>query len=78
MPNGENGPEFEQVQADQAMAFHFVSTGQFVANFKPLRWKGADHPVKITCTGDYNRRTILSLQIDGTIQRPVKPEDWTF
>ncbi len=63
---------------DLDKALRFVSTGQFVVTFDKLQFKGLDHRVSVTCTGDFNRRTITSLQLDGVIKRPAKPEDWAF
>ena len=59
-------------------SFRFASTGLFVAEFKSMALPGATRPSAITCTGDYNRRQITSLQIDGALSRPAKPEDWVF
>ena len=64
--------------AEFASSFRFVSTGQFVTEFKSINLPGAVQASAITCTGDFNRRQIGSLQIDGTITRPTKPEDWVF
>ena len=59
-------------------SFRFVSTGQFVTDLRAVRLPGYTKSFDVTCTGDFNRRTISSLQIDGTISRPAKPEDWVF
>ena len=58
--------------------FRLVSTGQFVAKLARFVLKSTGRHVDVTCTGDFNRRTITSLQIDVTIRRPARAEDWTF
>jgi len=59
-------------------ALRFLSTGQFVITFDKPQLKVMGRSVSVTCIGDFNRRTITSLQLDGVIKRPAKPEDWTF
>ena len=78
---GVKNPDDEMSFADEKEAeidFRLVSTGQFVTKVPKLLLKGREHAVEVHCTGDFNRRTITSLQIDGTISRPAKAEDWIF
>jgi len=65
-------------QSPSSASFRFVSTGQFVTEFKSAKLPGSLQSYAITCTGDFNRRLINSLQIDGALTRPTKPEDWVF
>ena len=58
-------------------SFRFVSTGQFITE---LSWPVAgDRPrTKLTCTGDFNARTITSVQFNGQLRRPGKAGEWRF
>jgi hypothetical protein len=65
------------VQADDPL-FRFVSTGDFVVDWKKIVVKGHAQPFHVTCTGDFNARRIKSVTYNGTITRPAPGEVWSF
>ena len=57
--------------------FRFVSTGHFVIDIK-LPQHGQRRAMMLTCTGDFNARTLTSLQFDGQLRQPAPGQLWTF
>ena len=58
--------------------FRFVTSGQFVVDYGTIVPPPPHAPFKLACTGDFNGKTLTSVQTGGVIRRPAAGAGWSF